>query len=301
MITAEQRQLRKGYIGSSDAAAIMGLDEYRSPADVWLEKTGQADDFEGNANTERGNLLEPVLVNWAEAKLSAALIRDLMKVSDCGLLAANYDGIQPSVHNGGGDGPGPGGVNDEPFIVEAKTSNNPDEWGADGTDEVPDRVLIQTHHAMYVAGPKYRVAYVPVLLPGYRSFDFRLYRVVRSDDLADTIASRGREFMRDYVQTGRRPDDFKPSLEVLKRMRRQPKKVVPVSDELVDALVVARAVKKRSIDDCEDAEAAMVAALGDAEGGTYSKGEITYLQTTRKGYAVEPVTFRTLRVKAQKD
>ncbi len=50
---------RKG-IGGSDVAAIFGLDRYRTPEDVWLEKTGQfvpADEPSGDK--ERGIRLEP--------------------------------------------------------------------------------------------------------------------------------------------------------------------------------------------------------------------------------------------------
>lgn len=48
---------RKG-IGASELAAILGLDPYRTPLDVWMEKTGRAAQFGGNEATFRGNALE---------------------------------------------------------------------------------------------------------------------------------------------------------------------------------------------------------------------------------------------------
>lgn len=55
---------RSKTIGSSEIAAIMGLNKYMTPIDVWKRKTGRAEEFEGNAATERGLLLEPVVARW---------------------------------------------------------------------------------------------------------------------------------------------------------------------------------------------------------------------------------------------
>ena len=43
-------KVRNTGIGGSDAAAIMGLNPYKSPYELWLEKTGQAEapDLSGN-------------------------------------------------------------------------------------------------------------------------------------------------------------------------------------------------------------------------------------------------------------
>lgn len=51
---------RTGYIGGSDIGAILGVDRFRTPLDVWREKVGEVLPFEGNADTERGLKLEPV-------------------------------------------------------------------------------------------------------------------------------------------------------------------------------------------------------------------------------------------------
>ena len=40
-MTPEQIAERKSGIGGSDLACVLGLSPWRSPVDVWLEKTGQ--------------------------------------------------------------------------------------------------------------------------------------------------------------------------------------------------------------------------------------------------------------------
>ncbi|HLL90362.1 MAG TPA: YqaJ viral recombinase family protein [Tepidisphaeraceae bacterium] len=291
-ITAEQREQRRKYIGSSDAAAILGLDPFKVASDVWLEKTGQlVPDDAGNEHTQRGTFLEPALLGWAEAQLGVRLRRDLMvRPADGSPLVANLDGFV--------DGPTDGSGN--AAIVEAKTTVNADEWGQPGTDEVPHRVLVQVHHQFAVVGPACRRAHVVMLAPGYRSFDFRLYHVDRNDQVAAAVAKAGVEFMERYVRTRTRPDDYRPSIDVLKRVRREPGKVITLPDALV-ADWQGKCVAKKAAEDAEKAARALVlAALGDAEAGTCGTGRLTYMETKRSGYAVEPVTFRQLRFTAAK-
>jgi putative phage-type endonuclease len=284
VITPEQRELRRKYVGSSDAPALFGLDPYRTAADVWLSKTGRVEDGETTEAQDRGNLLEPAVLDWAEREIGEWFARGSFLAS--GHLCANFDGIH--------DGPG---RTVSPFLVEAKTTTKADEWGEPGTDEVPERVIVQVHHQFVVAGHDFRVAYVPVLMPLFGRFDFRMYEVRRDDALAEAVAARGREFMERYVLKDTPPPDVLPNLDVLRRVRREPGKVVQVADELVDAWQAERAARLEAEKREAEAQRALLAALGEAEAGDFGRGRVTYLETKRKAYAVEETTYRTLRVK----
>lgn len=73
-MTKEQRQHflaeRKLGIGGSDVAAIFGLDPWRSPEDLWLEKTGQREspDISENPDVKRGILFEPTALDILRTK-----------------------------------------------------------------------------------------------------------------------------------------------------------------------------------------------------------------------------------------
>ena len=54
----EWKELRSQYIGGSDAAAVVGLNQYASPYSLWAEKTGKTPGFGGNLATEVGTFLE---------------------------------------------------------------------------------------------------------------------------------------------------------------------------------------------------------------------------------------------------
>jgi putative phage-type endonuclease len=65
---------RKRLIGGSDVAAILALSEWRSPVDVWLEKTGRVDPSlqvspEKAKILQRGKKLEPYVIDMGLHKL----------------------------------------------------------------------------------------------------------------------------------------------------------------------------------------------------------------------------------------
>jgi hypothetical protein len=156
------------------------------------------------------------------------------------------------------------------------------------------------HHGFALTG--YRLAYVPVLLPVFNRFEFRMYRLERNDALADAVAEAGRRFYRDHVEADKQPADFRPPIEVLKRMRRVPNKTVPVSGELLDAWVTARAALKVATEEEEAFKAAVLAELGDAEAGDPGDGRLlTYFEHKRKAYEVPETSYRQLRVKPAKE
>jgi putative phage-type endonuclease len=51
---------RRRYLGASDMAAILGVDEHKTALDVYNEKLGLVECFAGNKQTERGQRLENV-------------------------------------------------------------------------------------------------------------------------------------------------------------------------------------------------------------------------------------------------
>jgi putative phage-type endonuclease len=280
MLTPEQRLFRADKLGSSDAAAVCGLDEYRNAHDVFLEKTGQVPSFEGNEHTERGRLLEPVLIQYAAERLGWKYLKtNYESVHPSRLLIANLDALSA----------------DDTEIVEAKSATDPDDWGPEGTDEVPDRVVVQVAH-QFVCVPSARVAHVPVLLAGFRSFEFRMYRIERDDALCGKIEALGLAFMQTYVQKRVTPPGVVASLETLRRVRRVPNKVVPIADELVERYEAACKAATDAGKIKEKAQSYLLAALGDAEAGIGSK-LVTYQEYARAGYTVEPGKYRKMYVK----
>ncbi|HEC61285.1 MAG TPA: hypothetical protein ENI27_03415 [bacterium] len=60
MSLTEWRQKRAYSIGASEAGAIMSLNPYKSPLDVYLEKTGEKQPDEENLAMTIGTFMEPL-------------------------------------------------------------------------------------------------------------------------------------------------------------------------------------------------------------------------------------------------
>jgi predicted phage-related endonuclease len=283
MITNEQRQLRKKYLGSSDLPSVLGMDSWRTIGDVWLEKTGRVVvDEKESAVQDFGTTFEGAVLDHFEKKRGVTLQRHLFFTN--GHFCSNLDGfIDGSL----------------PEIVEAKTSGLGEEWGPLGTDEIPERVLIQVHEQMYVVtkatGKECRVAWIPVLLPAFRHFEIRVYEIKRNDALMESAIAIGDQFWREHVLTDTPPQTFIPSLDVVKRVRREPNKTVTVADRLVMEWFEATAALSKAKKRVEDTQAAILAAMDDAEGARYGAGCLTYFEQSRSGYTVAPTKFRVLR------
>jgi len=293
MVTAEQRTARRKFLGSSDCAAIFGLDPFKSALDVWLEKTGRLDEQPETDAMSRGQYLEPALLNFAADWIKknrggiAGFSRDIMKIHGNNILASNFDGL----------------ADDSSYVVEAKSFASDEKLGDIETDAVPNRVLIQTHEQMCVAGDDCLTSFVPVVVPGFKRFDFRMYIVDRNGELVEEIEKRCSDFMERYVRRDIRPDDFKPSMECLKRMKRVPGKIIQFDESHQSILanwLIAKEALKMAKDQEEAIKVQLLDALGDAQAAHSSLGKLTYLEQNRKAHQVEACSFRVLRFKAEK-
>ena len=276
-ITEKQRLERRNHIGGSDLPAIMGYSRFSSAWDVWAEKCGMLEDRKETPDMLLGTHLEIGVLNRAEVDLGRISPRNAERVVKGTRIKVHVDGIRRS--------------NGEP--VECKTTNSfrtGETWGEVGTDDVPEYTLCQTHGHMLATG-KGR-CWVPTLLNG----DYCLYVVDFNKQLAQNILEAAEAFWK-CVET-RTPPKSLPSLETVKRLKRQPKKMVNLDEQMVQALVKAREAATAAEKAKKTATARVLAALGDAEAGlTESSGAFTYYTEHRSGYSVTAKDIRILRYK----
>lgn len=67
MLTAEQLEERTGaggFLGGSEITAALGLNPWKAPVDLWLEKTGARPGSAGNPRTECGTRFEAPIADW---------------------------------------------------------------------------------------------------------------------------------------------------------------------------------------------------------------------------------------------
>jgi predicted phage-related endonuclease len=289
---------RRDVLGASDAPAVVGVDPFRTAGDLWAEKTGRLPSLEGDGAPLSpfaiGKALEPLLMAAAARELDAPLASQVWYRHPRAPLACSVDGLALDA--------------DPPTLVEGKTCgilNRPARllagYGEPGTDELPDSVIVQVTHALIVLAaqpelPPIRHALVAALLGDGRGLCF--YRLELDADLAEYLIGKELDFWRNHVEADQRPRDDPPSLDTLRRIRRNADlPPVPVDPVLVFEWQQAKAVLKQAEQNEETCRRFVVAELGDAEAGVCEHGRITYKPVARKGYTVAPTTVRQLRFK----
>ena len=136
-------------IGSSDVASILGLSKWSSPMRTWAQLTGVVPryDNDGNAAIRRGVRMEAALRNWRAEDIGKAVHPGpAFGVDPVWAAAAPYEWAHARPDGWYEDGPGL-------TLVECKTvrSFTDDEWGVDGSDDVPAYYLAQIVWQMGVA------------------------------------------------------------------------------------------------------------------------------------------------------
>lgn len=176
---------RKG-IGGSDVATILGLNKYKSPYQLWLEKTGQVEVTSAQSEAAYwGNTLEEVVAEEF-SKRTGKKVRKRNQVFEhhkYPFLRANIDRD----------------VVGENAVLECKTANQylANEWDE---DEIPIQYICQVQHYMNVLNLDY--VYFAVLIGGQK---FIWKKMERDQELIDMITDRLVEFWTENVEKGIEP------------------------------------------------------------------------------------------------
>lgn len=289
-ITPRQLEARGDGIGSSDAAAILGFSPWKNAADVRLEKLGLVDPQPASELAEIGTDLEDGIARIAEKRLGCRLVKPTATYRLEGTpLYANLDRQVERAARG------------QP-LAECKDTGLDDAWGEPGTDQVPPYVLCQVSHQMLCAdAPE---AHIARLGRGFNRGLF-MFLVERTDEvkrLMDLMAKLLPKWWAMYVvDQAPLPDDYKPPhLDMLKRIRREPRTVVQLDAAQVLAWRRAEEEAKRADTARDEAKARVLASLGEAEGGECEHGALSYLEQSRKEFVVKASTFRVARWKPAK-
>lgn len=197
-------QVRKGGIGSSDAAAAVGLNPYKSQLELWMEKTGQdeqlpkVDPQDESSPLYWGTLLEPIVAAHYTRRTGNKVRRVnavLQHPSEPWMLA-NLDREVMGTP--------------EVQILECKTAgiNGARLW----KDGVPEYVQLQVMHQLAVTGS--RAADVAVLIGGQ---DLQVHRIERDEALIANLMALERQFWGHVQRCEPPPADGSDSADVALR------------------------------------------------------------------------------------
>jgi putative phage-type endonuclease len=148
---------RKAFIGGSDAPVILGVSPFKTPYQLWLEKTGQEEpeDISGKDHVHFGMVLEDIVAKEWAARHNAK-VRRMNKRA----VHPEYDFILAQIDRrivGGG-------------ILECKTTGafNADEWA----EKPPTHYWVQVQHQLMTTS--IGNAEIAVLIGGQHYADFEI-------------------------------------------------------------------------------------------------------------------------------
>lgn len=230
---------RQRYLGGSDIAAILGISPWRTPLDVYLDKTEgrQPEDPSKAKIFRRGARMEPYILDLLAEEHGIEIVARNNRYIDPvhGFLAAEIDAESATGEN-----------------IEAKSANQfaAKNWGEQGTDEIPVYYSAQGMHGMMITGAPATI--FPVLIG---SDDFRVYRLERDEELIGIIREKEVEFW-DRIQR-REPPEPTTAADLLRLHPKSDGAIIQASDAILDRYNEMKAmIKRRDMldSDIEDAK-----------------------------------------------
>ncbi len=214
----EWLEWRKKGIGGSDASVVCGVNKYKSPVELWMEKTGQSSPEEAGEAAYWGTQLES-LVRMEFTKrtgIEVVAVNKILQSKEYPFQLANLDGVCKHPDLG-------------TVVFEAKTASayKADEW----EDNVPEEYVLQVQH--YLSVTDYIGAYIAVLIGGNT---FKYTFIERDEELISKLIQWESDFW-EHVQSDIPPalDGSEASANFLKK--RFPKSVALSKIKLPDTAV----------------------------------------------------------------
>jgi len=186
MLTAKQLDARKQGIGASEASIVMGASKFKTPYQLWREKTGK--DIVPELDTPEiiwGHLLEDAIGKRYCMLKDVKVQRDnrSLKHKDYPHILCHLDRRI---------------VRQEKFI-EIKTANwfafNSENWGEEESDNVPEEYVWQVQQQLAITG--YQEADLVVFPKGSR--DIKIYTIKRDEELISILIERINHFWNYHV------------------------------------------------------------------------------------------------------
>jgi putative phage-type endonuclease len=171
----QNKELRRSGIGGSDISAVLGLNRWKTPVELYLEKIGESETTETEP-MKWGKLLEELVAREWSA-LTGKKVRRVNKTvrhNSHPFLMCHPDRDVVGL----------------PEILEIKTSRyDGEKWGEENTDEIPIEYVLQCHWNMFLCGAD--VCHVPVLFGGNQ---LRNYIVKADKSLQEKLIGRALHF-----------------------------------------------------------------------------------------------------------
>lgn len=281
---AQWLEERSTYLGGTDVAAILGLHKYKSPLEVFLQKTGQLPPKDSNIRMRMGVALEELGAEiYSEVTGLQLEPGRLLRHPEYPFLASNPDRLVVGEARG----------------LEVKTCdfNTWHEWGPGNdeeklgviSDKVPNHVWFQSHHYEWLWG----FPFWDVIVLNRSNADCKIYTLEYNDTASKLALPRLIEFWENIenFRAGRKYKEPEPTglecdIEYLTGKCPTDNGESVRSDHEVDQIAATlrgiRGELKPLETDKKDIESRLKSFMGDASKLVTMEGDFTWKKTKDK-------------------
>lgn len=294
MSRANWLKWRNKGVGGSDAACICGINKYKSPVELWMEKAGQIEPKESGEAAYWGTILEPIVRKEfsLRSNLKVKVVKSMLQHSEHTFMLANLDGVVIDPECG-------------ECIFEAKTASafKSEQWE---DNNIPEDYMLQIQHYMAVTG--YSRTYIAVLIGG-NQFKYKI--IERDDELINMLIKLEEDFWQ-HVVTNTPPsmDGSEASKELLNRLYplSNAGTHIILSDEsfsLITQYEISKDKEKEACEMKEEAANKLKIMLGDFEYGNVNGRTVLWKSyesekfDTKKLKEKQPDTYSKYIIKSQ--
>lgn len=265
---AEWLSIRRGFIGGSEVAAIAGCHPYKTALEVWVVKTGQAEDVAGEA-ADIGRRMEPVIREMYTEKTGNRVV-----IPDCvyteGIRLASLDGVVD--------------LDTDEGVWECKHPGMRQlpRWEGDKT---PDEILCQVNWYMGITGLKW--CDLTALIGGDR---WLVRRLEFDPELYGLLSQAVDRWWRDYIVGNKMPPATGQDLEVLGRLHHPVKEAIALPEDTNISIYNYNAVAeqiKRLEKEKDGIEAALKRQMLESAEATTSEFELRWTEYTQKRFDLD--------------
>lgn len=290
-------------IGGSDVATVLGLNPYKTPLELWEEKTGKTAGKEAGQAAYWGTVLEDVVAKEFSQRtgMKVQKVNYMLSKGEDGWMLGNIDRavVNPAIA-GRVSVLKPEKVEEcgrllsTDIGLECKTASvyMSEHWGDSQEAEILAGKIVTEHKIplyyetqiqWYMAVTGIETFYVAVLIGGQ---DFRMYEVKRDQDVIDAIVSKCRDFWENHVLKDVPPAPINVD-DVKKLYAKDSGEMTEATNEEATDIGELRNLKEqiKSLKEQEEAVASrLIMAIGEKTGLTLGgKKAVTYkaMNTTR--------------------
>lgn len=256
---------RRAGLGGSDIGAILGLSQYRTPVDVWMDKTGRSPGQDETLQMRFGSYAEE-FVAQEYSRMTGLGVQRFTKMlhHPTAPLLGNIDRLV--IPDGQKRASHQSEIRTD-RLLECKTASafsayKPDEWGEAGSDAVPMSYLVQVATYRILTGCPH--ADLAVL---FGNQEVRVYHLQHDMELEQMIVAKAGEWWDEHVLLDAPPPPVCDDDVRLLYPNSAPR-TVEADDAVVRALAELRSTKAGiyALEEQADAAALLIkSAMGDAD------------------------------------